>query len=333
MATNVMASRSYALVSGLWQPSSGSLIGTKNVLDVNLAGSSSAIVSTPSPANGQFAAATLGSTVTWAVGQAGNGTIQMVGGSYTILPIIFEASLDNQTSWFPIDSTQLDGTGVNTQMILTASSTRAWNLPIPGYTHVRVRLYAAATITTQPVWTFNQGSFLFDPSPTVAPIDGQKATYTANITGLATNTAIDLCSLVGSATKTVRCTRVEIELLVTTASTALNGDLRLVKRTTAGTPAASAGTTTVGVLDSYDAAVSATAIGHAAAGTPGTQAAIVRSGKIPWAVGRYNYTWDLGRISKAGVLRGTAERLTLLQSTALTGGVFQWTITYEFTEE
>lgn len=301
-------------------------------MDVNISSSASTIVSTATPANGQFAAATINSAVTWAVPSAGNVTLSMSGGSYALMPIIFEASTDG-TNWFTVDGTQLDGTGVNTQIALANSAIRAWNFPVPGYTQLRVRLYAAATITTQPTWVLNQGAFLWDPSPVSPPIDGQKATYTATISGLATNTAIDLAALIGSATRTVRCTRVDVELLVTTASTALNADLRLVKRSTAGTPAAPAGTTVVGPLDSYDPAATATAAGYAAAGTAGTQVAVVRQGKIPWAVGRYTYTWDLGRIARAPVLRGTAEKLVLMQSVALTGGVFQWSITFEFTEE
>lgn len=318
----------YVQVGGVWQPVGGTLVGTKNVMDVNLAASAGDTAAVTGVLTGN------GISVTAACINSGNATITITGGTYTNLPIIFEASADGGTTYFTVDATQADGTGVNTAMTIPVQTTRAWNVYLSGYTHVRVRQTAAAgTQTVNPTVGIYQGPFLFDPSPIVAPIDGQKATYTSNLSGLATNLAGDSFVLTGSATRTVRVTRVDISLQVTTAAT-VGTELRLIKRTTADSAGTAGGTVTTGPLDTTDPAATAVVTAYTVAPTPGTTGAIVRATRMPLAVGNYNWLYDFGnRPSRAPVLRGTTQQFAINQLAVATTGVFAWTYTIEWTEE
>lgn len=313
---------------GVWVPASATVIGTKNVQDVNLAASAGVTAAVTGALTGS------GANVSAACINSGNATITLTGGTYTNLPIIFEASADGGTTYFTIDATQADGTGVNTAMTIPVQSTRAWNIYLTGYTNVRVRQTGAATAqSVNPTIGIYQGPFLFDPSPVVAPIDGQKATYTSNLSSLATNLAGDSFVLTGSATRTVRVTRVDIGLQITTAAT-VSTELRLVKRLTADTVGTAAGTVTTGQVDSGDPTQTATVTAYTAAPTAGTLGAIFRAVKLPLAVGNYSWMYDFGnRPSRAPVLRGAAQQFAINQLAIATTGVFAWTYTIEWTEE
>lgn len=208
--------------------------GTKIGLDVNLSGSASgvAVVSgTVTNAANQ--------AVTASVANSGNATVSLIGGTWTGMPIIFEGSADGGTNWFTIDATQADGTGINSQLTLPGNSgPRNWNIMCPGYTHIRVRTTGTfATFTTSPTIYINQGPFLVDPSPTIAPIDGQKWTYTlainpTNTAGIAN--ALDQWNF-GNPTgsgKTIRIIRLSFGVAI---ATTVVGTVSLVKRSAANT--------------------------------------------------------------------------------------------------
>jgi hypothetical protein len=274
-------------------------------------------------------AAAINTAVTAAVGSMGNGTVVIYGGTFTNLPLVFEASVDG-TNYFPIDVVRADGYQVLTSITLTTAGVYAWNFMCPGYTNVRVRVSATGTVTTGPSVIITQGPFLYDPSPSIAPLDSPKATYVASVTGMSTTIASDVFRLSGSASKVVRVTAIEVAC---TTGAATNSRIQLIKRTTAN----SGGTTsaaTVGALDSSDPAATATATGYTAAPTPGTAGPTVGNGPaFTSAAGSFSYakTWG-ARPSKALVLRGTGESLCVNNAVAI-GTSGSWTITVEFTEE
>ena len=300
------------------------LLSSANPMPINLAASQGNVANT----SGTLAAA-VNTAVTASVGTMGNGTIVVFGGSFTNLPLIFEASVDG-TNYFPIDVTRVDGYQILTSITLTGAGVYAYNYLCPGYSNVRVRVSATGTVTTGPSVIITQGPFLYDPSPSVAPIDSPKATYVASVTGMSTTIASDVFRLSGSATKLVRVTAVEVAC---TTGAATNSRIQLIKRTTAN----SGGTTsaaTVGAYDAQDPTATAAATGYTVASTPGTSGPTVGNGPaFTAAAGSFSYakTWG-ARPSKALVLRGTAEGLAINNAVAV-GTSGSWTITVEWTEE
>lgn len=238
MSQSVSSVRGHGYVqlpSGAWVPQSATAVGTKNATDVNIVASQGGNANVTGTLTGS------GSSVAAAVGQMGNGTIQVSGGTFTNLTIAFEASVDGGTTYFPIDVVRTDGQQVPTQLSFVSQAVLpiAFNYMAPGYTHVRVRqVIAATTQTANPTVTITQGPFLYDPSPTVVPIDGNKWTFSSTING--TNVAaavtanVPLYELVNAGTtKIIRLTRVAWEL---TAATAASSPLIVFsKRTAAST--------------------------------------------------------------------------------------------------
>ncbi len=172
-----------------------------------------------------------------------------------------------------------------------------------------------------------------------SPIDGYKATYSAAVNGLVPPASCtDLFVLTGSATKTVRVTRIEISGIATTI---LDTTVRLMLRLTAdsgGTAAALAAY----AHDQGNAAATAT-IATYAGGLPtvndGTNR-VVRASKLLFNLaaptagsesGRL--MWDFGdRPGQAMVLRGITQQLAVnLNGVSVSGGSMD--ISIEFTEE
>jgi hypothetical protein len=223
------------------------------------------------------------SVVVQSVASQGNGTIILYGGTYTALTLAFEASADSGTTWFPIDGARADGTTVETNPSFTATGVRAWNFICPGYTHVRARV-SAITQTVAPTLIITAGPFLYDPSPTVAPIDGQKASYSATLNGTNVASAVtansDLFVLNNPAAsgKVIRVTRVSIQvtLATTAAATPL---LQLVKRSTNDTGGTAVAQTST-AHDSGDPAAAGVVNLYTAGPTVGTTSGVVRSTRL-----------------------------------------------------
>lgn len=256
---------------------SSTLLGTKRGLDLNLATSKGGAALATGTLTGS------GTSVSATVDASGNATIEISGGTYTNLPIIFEASVDGGTTWFPIDATRADGTGVDIAVLLISGilvPVRAWNVMAPGYSTVRVRQTAAAgTQVVNPTISIAQGPILYDPSPSVAPIDGQKLTYSSSIN--ATNvasavTASDVWCIQNpiAGTKLLRITRLYIQLTLATAGSA--GQLQVVKRSSLNTGGVSVAQTPM-VHESGDAATTAAVLLYTTAPTAlGTAVAAAR---------------------------------------------------------
>lgn len=310
-------------------------VGSDVGLDVNITGSGGGVADvtgTVTNASNQ--------SVQAAVGLSGNATISITGGTWSGMPIIFEASADGGTNWFGIDATQADGTGINTTITLPASGgPRNWNITCPGYTHVRVRTTGTFTsFTTSPTILIRQGPFLWDPSPTVAPIDGQKLSYSLTInSGATAGIANALDQLVfGNPTgtgKTVRVTYISFQVSLATAAA---GQVQLVKRSSANTGGTQVTATRI-PYDSADATSVATGGGaYSAAPTgSGTLVGIIRQWRGTLAVSPgVAFEWTFGnRPSKAIVLRpGEYIGLQVLSATGTAAataptvtGFIEWT--------
>lgn len=178
----------------------------------------------------------------------------------------------------------------------------------PGASRVRVRVSAYSAGTANATV---RGSNVHSPVSIVATIDGNKATYSAAITGLVfAASATDIFTISGSASKLVR-----VASIVMTATQTVGGrrDVQLVKRSTANTGGASTLPTVV-PHDSADPPGTAVVAAYTANPTLGTLVGRFRSRRaLIDAAGASGGTadctsWDLGtRNSKAGVLRGVAE--------------------------
>lgn len=253
---------------------------TKRALDVNFASSAGGM----NAVSGTLTAA--GTSVSASIGSSGNGTIVLYGGTYTVLTLVFEASYDN-TNWFPIDVVRSDGTAVVTTESFTAATAtntaRAWNYMAPGYQYVRVRA-SAFTATVNPTVVVTQGPFLYDPSPSVSPIDGVRLTYSASINSTsvaaATTTSVPVWEFVNptGSGKLVRITRIAWELTLATAGTV---PLQVMQKRTAASTGGTAVAQTAVVHDTTNAAASATVKYYTAAPTlAGSLQGVVRSIRV-----------------------------------------------------
>lgn len=168
------------------------------------------------------------------------------------------------------------------------------------------------------------------------PVDGTKASYSATVSALtAVALATDVFTLTGSATKTIRVTRIEITGS-TTAGSGISVNLSILKRTTANT-----GGTTSNLVelahDSNSAAATATAVAYTVNPTLlGTSAGTYRAVRASFGTAGLTaapYIWQFGdRPSQSIVLRGTSEILAInLGTITITGGILA--ISVEWTEE
>lgn len=197
--------------------------------------------------------------------------------------------------------------------------------------------------STLPTYTNGQRAhFEFDQNGRAivsnAQIDGYKTTYNATATFTAANTATDIFTINGSATKTVRVLRIGISATQTTSSEIA---LILLKRSTANTGGTSSTLTNVS-YDSTNAAATASVKSYTANPTAlGTLVGNLRNIKfsIPVVAIGGNASAQTELVESFGngpgqalVLRGTAESLAVnLNSATVSGNSFS--IWVEWTEE
>lgn len=161
--------------------------------------------------------------------------------------------------------------------------------------------------------------------------EGRKTTYSAFASF--TPVAGDIAVLPGSASKTIRVTRVEVSM--STSGTAAVEQIQLIKRSTADSAGTSAAMTAV-PHDSNFAAASAAPLSYTAAPTLGTAVGAVRGVQYNDAsasvAGANTWLWTFGdRPGACIVLRGTAQQLAInLGAVVATQTV---TVSFEWTEE
>ena len=106
-------------------------------------------------------------------------------------------------------------------------------------------------------------------------LEGGKATYCATITGLVPPAAAtDIFTIIGSATKTIRISRIQFSGRATAAAAC---DVSIVKRSTADTGGTPGTVPTIVPLDSTDAAATAVCATYTAVPTLGTAVGAIRS--------------------------------------------------------
>lgn len=168
-------------------------------------------------------------------------------------------------------------------------------------------------------------------------LEGRKATYSAvaNSTSTATFTAAagDIAVLPGSASKTIRVTRIEVTL--STSGTAAIETVSLIKRSAADTGGTSSAMTIVPHDSNFGGATAAPLL-YTVAPTPGAAVGIIRatqfndqSASLPGSA-TWIWTFGDGRGGASGlVLRGTAEEICVnlsgVVSTQSSAVSFEWT--------
>lgn len=165
--------------------------------------------------------------------------------------------------------------------------------------------------------------------------EGGKTTYSASAGLSVAASASDIFTITGSASKTVRVTRVQIS---GTATAAVTVPIALVKRSTANTGGTSAASNII-PHDSANTVASATVLYYTANPTTGTLVGIMRQQYMTFSTGTSSAVdasvsiFDFGvRNGQAVVLRGTAQVLAVsLLGTTVTGGLV--TVDIEWTEE
>ncbi len=154
----------------------------------------------------------------------------------------------------------------------------------------------------------------------MSPEDGSKATYSAAMQALVPVTGCtDLFTITGSASKTVRVTK--IGLVGTTITTPITVEIQLIKRSSANLTGTSSAPTNRTSYDSSNPAATATVLGYTAnPGTLGTVVGIISAEKIVFTIpstatmlqGPDRWWKDFGtRPALAIVLRGIAEVLAI----------------------
>jgi hypothetical protein len=172
--------------------------------------------------------------------------------------------------------------------------------------------------------------------------DGLDATYSAAITNLVpAASATDIFTLTGSATKTIRITRVSVSA-TSSAATAAALDCVLLKRSTANTAGTSTNPTKV-PYDSASAAATATVNAYTANPTTGTLVGNFHVQKLIQPLATYTATdfppmqpiiWEFGiRPSQAIVLRGTGEVFAVNLNGVTATATASFDISIEWTEE
>lgn len=165
--------------------------------------------------------------------------------------------------------------------------------------------------------------------------EGTKTTYSAAATVVPAAAATDIFTITGSATKTIRVTRIQISGQATTASPSI---ISLAKRSAAATGGTSTAPTVV-PHDSGSAAGTATLLNYTVNPTPGALVGNIRSQEMVLvtaatpAVSNVPIVWDFTtRNSQGVVLRGIAQVLAINFGTAtITGAVLG--VDIEWTEE
>ncbi len=182
------------------------------------------------------------------------------------------------------------------------------------------------------------------PLGSITTVDGAKSTYSAAKVGLVPgSSATDFFTLTGSATKTIRVTRITITA-TTTSATPVALDILLLKRSTANTGGTSTGSPTAVPHDSANAAATATVLSYTAPPTTGTLVGTaLRNQKLMLMLATATATdfmsndklvWEFGnRPSQAIVLRGITEVLALNLNTTTPTATASFDVDIEWTEE
>lgn len=162
--------------------------------------------------------------------------------------------------------------------------------------------------------------------------EGRKATYRSTTSGVVVTANGVLMQIIGSATKTIRITRIACNGILTTAGMVL---IQVQRTTAAASSVSNAVVATPQKLDTANAAATAVATSYTAAtlGTGNTLLASARALYAPASALSTGIEFLFGnRNSQSLILRGTSEWAQITVATSsYTGALFD--IDVEFTEE
>ena len=293
------------------------------------------------------AAASVNGTLQNAQSGSANGTpLALLGNASVILTVTmtgftgtvnFEVTEDN-TNYDPLQCQQ-EGTNVITTSVTgsTTTSTHLYEGSVAGLQSIRARTSGVSAGTV----TVTAHAIPVPDAPRVlnaVNTDGQKATYSASVSGLASvASATDIFTLTGSATKTIRVTHLEVSGVATTI---LETSVRVLIRTTADTGGTNAAATAF-PHDQNSPAATASALSYTANPTinDGTNR-LVRSQKVLFNLAAPTTASESSRMvldygnrpSQAIVLRGAAQQLAVnLNGVTVAGPSID--ISIEWTEE
>ena len=277
---------------------------------------------------------------------AANGAVTVMSqGAYTITAsitgtfvatLIAEAQLaDNTWVQVPIYNAPL---ATATAVVPSVTTPSSITIIGGGYLNVRIRAltYTSGIISVALDASIAQQSTLAAQLGvwSATPVDGSKASYSASVTATIpiAITPTDIFTITGSATKTIRITRIGFSGSQTTAG---QRDVLLIKRSTADTGGTSTAVAAV-PHDSANAAATASVLFYTANPTLGTAVGAIRSARLYFATvttDSDNYFWDFGtRPTQAIVLRGSNQQLAVsLNSIAGVGNSVD--INIEWSEE
>lgn len=236
---------------------------------------------------------------------------------------------------------QIDPDGLNFQafgppITVMPGTAALFSVPAPTQIAQQMRyVYACGTYPTGGSLTLN-ANYTNTPFNTATnPIDGQKVTYhAAKVSGTLVTGATDFCYITGSASKTVRVTRIAF---AGSATTGVAVPFVVLKRSTANT-AGTCATTTAVPLDSTDAAATAVATYCTVNPTTGTLVGNIEAQTYFLAAtatapsSPLVFTFGTLPGERALVLRGTSQVAALnANATAISGGLADCTI--DWTEE
>lgn len=271
----------------------------------------------------QQSAAATNVTLQNAAAANGNGTLLPVLGNASVIftvtmtgftgTVNFECSEDN-TNYDPLQ-VQQEGTNLITTSITgsTTTSTHLYEGSVAGLQSVRARVsgFSAGTVT---VTAHAIASTDAPRAINAVNTDGQKATYSASMLKLAVATGANIIwTLTGSATKTIRVTR--LELSGTCATTAKDINFFIAKYSTAATGGTTGTAPTIAPHDSTSPAATAAITVYTADPTGGTSVGNIRAGNLFMAVtgstvATGTYIADFGnRPAQALVLRGATQQI------------------------
>lgn len=301
----------------------------------------------------QNATQSVNGTLQNAAGANGNGTPLALLGMASVIftvnmagftgTVNFECTEDN-TNYDPLQ-VQQEGTNLVTTSATGATTTsiHLYEASVAGLQSVRARVsgFSAGTVTvTAHAIPTTDASRVMNAVIT----DGQRPTYSAAKVGLVpASSATDIFTLTGSASKTIRVTRIEIAATTTSATPAVL-DVLLLKRSTADTGGTSTGSPTPVPHDSNNAAVSATVLAYTANPTTGNLVGTaIRNQKLLQTLATSTATdfpqvdhlvWEFGnRPSQALVLRGINDVLAINLAGATATATASFDIAIEWSED
>jgi hypothetical protein len=247
--------------------------------------------------------------------------------------VTFQASPDG-VNWFGVAAYPVLTAGIPGAPVLTATAVGTFVIPVYGYQSIRA---IATTYTSGTIAVAIDGAYSGPLGNISVNTEGLKPSYAATTAVFSPGTAATttIAQIVGSATKTIRVTRVVLSASI--ATTAENYGVTLTKRSTAASGGVAVAAT-VCPLDSNNAAGTAVVNSYTTTPTAGTSVGIVAGGNyfanVPPAQCGAPLIFDFGgRPSQCPVLRGVAQSLDVTLSLATPGHAGSWQVTFEWTEE